>query len=206
MQSLYEWFATVLHLDRGSQSRSASGPNMANADDGEDMNIDQEGELVDYGDSSLDLPEPSEEPAQDGAVIQSTPAQVQAQSRDEQSVPSQGTAHPTHHTPSPAVGNLSNVPSTSQSPGSYAGAPRSGAQFDDIRKEQAAARRERQNIAEHFRPYWQECLRLRHVPQLPIHLQELPSWEHCPSTLVKLIPSSYRTGSCKCRHNAAYNL
>ncbi|CAL8465880.1 g5416 [Coccomyxa elongata] len=37
---------------------------MANADNEEDMNIDQEGELVDYGDSSLDLPELSEEPAQ----------------------------------------------------------------------------------------------------------------------------------------------
>lgn len=38
------------------------------------------------------------------------------------------------------------MPSASQSPASYAGAARSGAQFDEIRKEQAAARRERQNI------------------------------------------------------------
>ena len=94
------------------------------------MNIDTEGELVDYGDSSLDLPEPSEEPAQVEAGTESTFAQVQAQSRNKQSVPSQGIAHLTHHTPSQVVGNLSNIRSASESPASYAGA----AQFDEIRK------------------------------------------------------------------------
>ncbi len=50
---------------------------------------------MDYGDSLLDLQEASEEPAQDGAGTQPIPAQVQARGQDGQSVPSQGTAHPT---------------------------------------------------------------------------------------------------------------
>lgn len=89
MQVLYDWFGKVLRLDRQSQGRSESSPNMADADNADDMNIDQEGEIVDYGDSPLGtLGDLSEEPAHDEAGTQITPAQVSGQV--EQSAPSQG--------------------------------------------------------------------------------------------------------------------
>ena len=140
MRTLYDWFATVLHVDRGSRNSQSAPETMAGADEGDSMNIDTEREVVDYGDSSLDLPEPSEEPAHVGADTQSTPVQVSGE--DGQGVLSQGTAQPL----SQAAGNQVNAPSASHSPGFYARAARSGAQFDEIRREQAAARIDRQNL------------------------------------------------------------
>ena len=46
MRTLYDWFATVLHLDRGSRNSRSAPETMAGADEGDSMNIDTEGELV----------------------------------------------------------------------------------------------------------------------------------------------------------------
>jgi hypothetical protein len=131
MPVLYEWFSSVLRLDRESGSRRiGSETTMSNAADGISMNIDTEDDLVDYGDSSLGtLPELTEGDVQVGAGAQPTPEQVIGQ--EGHSLPSPGTVNP-----SQAAGNQSNVPSLS--PGSYARAAISGAYLDEIRKEQVS--------------------------------------------------------------------
>jgi len=111
---------------------------MSHAADGISMNIDKRDDLVDYGDSSLGtLPELTEGDVQVGAGAQPTPEQVIGQ--EGHSLPSPGTVNP-----SQAAGNQSNVPSLS--PGSYARAAISGAYLDEIRKEQVAARADRQHL------------------------------------------------------------